>query len=181
MSRVSVSEVLGVAQHQFRRWRKWTGWIFHCFAGTGRPGPVYVMPIRKKLMSLPANKLHCLDNFYDLESDGFQYWRWTGPGSSFSMFISVDRSEPIRVSLEVLHSPSAINWRNTFIECDGILALCDYRAVDGKHYLDGILPVRASSSSAMMSYHIQETRRPGDGDDGRLLGLRVAALHVSRA
>lgn len=127
---------------------------------------------------MPVGQLICLENFYDVETGAGQHWRWTGPGPSFSMFFQADRKTPVRVSLEVQHSPSPVNWHNTFLECDGVMTLCAYRTSGGRHYLEGVLPARSGASGATVRYHVQETRRPPEGNDGRLLGLRVLAVHI---
>ena len=137
------------------------------------------VPIKRVVRSVLVKDLNCLDNFYGLETDGQLTWRWTGPGSSFTVVAQIDRSAPVRAVLEVQDSPSAINWANTFIECDGVMALCRHSRARGRHFLSGTLPARSGPASALIRYHIQESRPPAGGQDGRRLGLRVGALHFA--
>jgi hypothetical protein len=130
-------------------------------------------------LSVPADALNCLENFYDQESDGTVTWRWTGPWPHFSLFANVPRDAAIRTILEVQDSLSSFNWQNTFAECDGVMMLCTYRAADGRHYLEGIMHARPGASGAVIRYHVQEVRRAGGGDD-RMLGMRVGAIHFAK-
>lgn len=138
-------------------------------------------PFKAKPTTWPIAELQCFENFYDLEADSSQQWRWSGPGTSFTLFARLDRSSANRVFLEVCHSPSPINWHNTFFECEEQMQLCRHHATDRRHYLEAALPPKPGHCSALVRYHIQETRRPTETTDERMLGLRVVALHAERA
>lgn len=130
--------------------------------------------------TIGVDDLTWLENAYDLETDGTLRWRWTGPGSSFTLIAGVDRSSPLKAILEVQDSTTAINWENTFLECDGVMSLCAYSQRNGLHFLTAAVPARSGPASALIRFHLQECRRPAGGQDGRQLGFRVGALHFAR-
>ena len=148
----------------------------------GAPVPVAAGAPRLRIVkSIGVEQLIWLDNAYGLESDGNLTWRWTGPGSSFSLVAQVDRAAPLKIILEVQDSTTDTNWHNTFVECDGVMSLCEHRAQNGRHFLEGKLAPRPGANCATISFHLQECRRPAGGQDGRPLGLRVGALHFAQA
>ena len=110
---------------------------------------------------------------------------WTGEGQSFAFFLRLDRSQPREVTLECLGSASKHNWTNIFLECDGMMQLCTYRQAGSKHLVIGTLPASLGGTSALLRYHLQETRaveqdRAVFADAGRL-GLCISRVSVAAA
>lgn len=128
---------------------------------------------------IPIGDVRCVDNFYELESDGVTSWRWTGPGKSFSCFVSVERQLPWCLALEVIDTPSTVNWDNTFISVEGTMALCRYDYRNGRHLFISHLPARPGASGVLLNYVVQDVRLPGIESDKRPLGLRVVQFRLT--
>lgn len=131
---------------------------------------------------IPINKLRCFNNFYELEIGSVENWRWTGPGSSFSIFVPIASARPSHIVLECRDSTSPFNWDNIFMETAGVMTLCGHNDIDGLHKMTAPFPQESGENGAFVSYHLQETRRPpanpGGTQETRLLGLRVIGIRL---
>lgn len=164
------------------RWRRlaWRKARHAIGRGPGSVGPAPANLLGKRIVkTIGVEELTWLENAYGLETDGALRWRWTGPGSSFILAAVIDRSTALKAVLEVQDSTAATNWHNTFLECDGVMSLCEYSQRDGRHFLSATVPARPGPASALIKVHLQECRRPAGGQDGRPLGFRVGALHFA--
>lgn len=147
---------------------------------------VQVADLSRVATTVTADRLQCLENVGPIQTaKGRAPCRWTGDRPSFSLFVTVERETPVIVTLECLESASESNWANVFMECEESMHLCTYSPAGRKHLISGVLPALPGTTSAVLRFHIQETReiKSSSGHplpEGRV-GLCLARLTVARA
>lgn len=134
--------------------------------------------------TVSAEALIGLTNVYPTEGEPGSAFRWTGPGSVFSLYLPVDRQHDWSVNLVCAGSVGLFNLDNVFADYEEDMVLCNNRQVGKNHHLSCNVAAVPSMTGVILRFHLQETRRmraPLFGEaDPRSLGLCIKAVELSR-
>jgi hypothetical protein len=109
-------------------------------------------------------------------------YRWIGPAPAASVDLPLATGHHYHISIRVVHTLSLDTLRSLRLTVNAIpVPLSAATAPDRATHFRGIIPAAAlpdGSAFARLQFHIEQTARPEDSADDRLLGLAVSQICI---
>lgn len=148
-----------------------------------------IVVVNKKFVNLRLPKFIHLDarDFFDL-SEGFYFleygdagnaYRWSGPDHFSRIRLDIDRTQPIKLLLNLYSLGKNGPNDPLAVDVDGV-AFPLFATPDGRHHVAGPFPIREEAGPTDFLIHVPVLFSPLENgeNDPRRLGIAIASLEV---